>query len=280
MAIDDDDPKGLKKIYQNAIDKADDLQHHFAESAKFAGYIKDRLILNKPYWDFITDYPQGNSTVDTTKMSGQLFLGSFKRNLEMIEEQIPNQAANLTKLVSSIDSFWANTAILGHVTPDFNNEKVDYHPCPFVHRENDLDRSIRLEKLDPSLAKTYRGVWEAFYGTNSDRERAALFMMRQTFDHLFDTLSPDDKVRKSPIWKEKDGPKKDLVTRTERIEYAAITHIKDESKRDMLSGSTKMIKNAYDELNKAHKRGDLDPKKAKAAIQAMDKIISDWLDAL
>jgi hypothetical protein len=61
-----------------------------------------------------------------------------------------------------------------------------------------------------------------------------------------------------------------------------MTHIKDkdESLAEMLSSSAKSIVEVHNELSQAHKPGELDSKKARKAILAMDRIISDWLDAL
>jgi hypothetical protein len=33
-------------------------------------------------------------------------------------------------------------------------------------------------------------------------------------------------------------------------------------------------------LNQAHKRGELDPNKARNAIYAMDKVLSEWLNTV
>ena len=274
------DSEEFRRLFKVTKDTADKLHRHYTEGAKFTGYILDRLEANEPYWDTLVDYSPDDTGIDMTVGSGEVFLRSYNQQLNNLYNQLPDHSASLITLASSGATFDANTASLVDVVPVFEGKEIDHQPCPFINQEDFSSRGDRLEKLDHSLADTYRQVWEALHGTRSDPERAALYLMRQTYDHFFDILSPDDEVRKSSIWKKKEGEKPELVTRIERIEYAALSHINDEVQAKMLSSSAKPILKVYNELNQAHKRGELNPQKARKAVLAMDKILSDWLDAL
>jgi len=274
------DAKEFRRLFKETKDTADKLHQHYAEGANFTGYIRDRLEAIEPYWNTLVDYSPDDTDIDMAVGSGEVFLKSYNHKLNNLYDQLPDHSASLVTLASSCATFDANTASLADVVPVFEGKEIAHQPCPFIDQEDFSSRGNRLEKLDKSIADTYRQVWEALHGTRSDPERAALYLMRQTYDHFFDILAPDDEVRKSSVWKKKEGEKSELVTRVERIEYAALRHIKDEDQAKILSSSAKPILKVYNKLNQAHKRGELNPKKARKAVLAMDKILSDWLDAL
>jgi hypothetical protein len=273
-------PEEIKRLFEESKVAADKLHRRYTQGAKLTGYIRDRLEANEPYWVTLADCSPEDPDMDMTIASGEAFLRSYKQQLNYLYGQLSDQSASLTTLASSGSTFDANTASLCDVIPIFQGKELEHQPCPFIEQGDYSSRERQLEKLDPSLARTYSQVWEALHGTRSDPERTALYLMRQTYDHFFYVLAPDDKVRQSKVWKEKEGDKPELVTRAERIEYAALTHIKDEGWAKLMSSSAKPILKVYSELNQAHKRGELNPTKARRAVLAMDKVISDWLDAL
>jgi hypothetical protein len=143
--------------------------------------------------------------------------------------------------------------------------------------------SKRLAKLDPNLAKTYEECWQAVYGTTADPERAALWQMRQVFDHLFEILVPDDDlVLESEYWKhktevgEEDSGK---VKRSDRIKFAA-SQIEDQNRVETLIASVDHMDKTYNALNYAHKRGKIDAQKAWSTLHGMQVLFEKWLDAL
>lgn len=113
-----------------------------------------------------------------------------------------------------------------------------------------------------------------------DKERAALFLIRQSFDHLFDILAPDEKVRASKYWKPKEGDKPNQVYRIERIEYASYSHIADPLRANTLAATSKQMNEVYNLLNQAHERGELNIDKAMKALRAMKSMLDEWADAL
>lgn len=139
----------------------------------------------------------------------------------------------------------------------------------------------RLALVDPALGKTYQGIWEALYGTDADPERAATYLMRQAFDHFFSKFAPDDAVRNSPSrQKNVEGKKDNQVTRSERLEFTAVTHIGDPVKAEALMVSIKHMVAVYSSLNRAHDRGELDRGKARQVLNEMRSILEDWIDAI
>lgn len=280
MTNDKYDPNELKSLFWTAIDTADKLHKRYTEGANLTGYIRDRLVADEWYWTTVIKHSTGDPGMDMTIASGIDFMRLYNRQLGELYDQFPDQTPKLVTVASSGATLDANTASLSDVAVVFEGKELEYQPCPFIKQGDTASRAERLEKLDRSLADTYRQVWEALHGTRSDPERTALYLMRQTYDHFFGLLAPDGEVRKSKVWTKKKGNKPDLVTRQERIEYAALAHIKDDVQAKMMSASAKPILKVYYELNQAHKRGELNPTKARKAVQAMDKIISDWLDAL
>ena len=100
------------------------------------------------------------------------------------------------------------------------------------------------------------------------------------FDHLFGVLAPDDKVKVSPYWEPKDDNETNQVTRAERIEYAANTHIRNKTASERLIASTKHMLEVYNTLNKAHKRGKLDRSQSRESLKEMQSIIEDWVQSL
>jgi hypothetical protein len=139
----------------------------------------------------------------------------------------------------------------------------------------------KLDKFDPELGRVYRSVWEIYSTTSENPERAAMYHMRQTYDHLLRRLSPDEDVRKSVYYdKNKKPPDDGKVIRRERIAYAAFTNIANSVDANLIVGNTDHILETYSYFNKAHGDKPIDSKEAKIMLDAMDNIIKRWVDLL
>jgi hypothetical protein len=141
----------------------------------------------------------------------------------------------------------------------------------------------RFSAFSPALRQTYKAIDESLHTTMSDPERSALFLSRQAFDQLLDALAPDSKVRESPFWRlksEKEDKNPNAVWRVERIKYAASTHVANEARANTLIAEADQILSVYRLLNKAHKRGSIDPKVAIQAVKSMKLFLEEWVDAL
>lgn len=276
---DKNDLSTISVLFDEAEESADELHKKYSDGAKLTGYIRDRLVAAKPYWVSLSEKYSNDPEVAPTVASGIDFLKAYNQELNNLNASLPYPQEKLISIIGSGEAFDVNTASIADVIP-IENFNFEHQPCPFIDHSNAESRAIQLENLDVSLAKTYLQVWEDLHSTRSDPERAALYLMRQTYDHFFAILAPDGDVRQSDVWKEKAGDKPDQVTRIERIEYAALSHISDQEKAKMMIASAKPILKVYDELNRAHKRGEVNPAKARNAIHAMDTILSEWLNAI
>jgi len=105
-------------------------------------------------------------------------------------------------------------------------------------------------------------------------------LMRQVFDHFFTVLAPDDLVRQSPYWHEKNEEEADLITRRERITYAAFTHVRDRARAETMVANITVILDAYKILNKIHERGSISEEQARTALKTMKEFIENWTDAI
>lgn len=156
----------------------------------------------------------------------------------------------------------------------------------FIIPEPQHDREYyydQFSKIDNSLGKTYKEIDEIIHTTESDPGRAGLYMVRQTFDHFFDVIAPDDDVRKSIYWKEKKpNESKDpkAVWRIEKIKYAAYTQIKDKQKAQSLVDQSNYMLSTYQLLNKAHNRKEINQREAKNLILSMKTILEGWIEAI
>jgi hypothetical protein len=269
------DSEIFKNLIKENITKADKLHKQFTHQANQLGYIRDNLKEVEPYWAGLADSPIHGGEVTNTLNSGFEFMGALNEGLDNIEFVTSNLDKKFTTLTTSTDTAFASAATMSTVTPVENVSKIPFKPCPFIKQKGYEYYAKCLEKMNFQLAKTYRQTWEALHGTRAEPERAAMFQIRQTYDHFFEILAPDDEVRKSKFWKRKNGEKPDQINRHERIEYAAHTHIKDKNTAKLLSANVTAILQAYRKLNKAHKRGKLDPIDARQAINAIDKIIKE-----
>lgn len=274
------DPDKFKKRISDNIDKADRLHRKFTRQANQLGYIRDSLIEIEPYWRGLADSAIGGSAAINTLDSGSQFMNGLGEGLDNIQMITSNLDQTFSTITTSTDTAFSSTATMSTIVPVKNVNKVDYKPCPFLKQKDHEYYAHRLEKLDPQLAKTYRQTWEALHGTRAEPEHTALFQIRQTYDHFFGILAPDEEVRKSKFWSKKEGEKSKQVYRRERIEYAAHTHVKDKTTATLICANATAILDAYERLNIAHKRDKLNPKDAREAITSIDKILKEWINAL
>jgi len=208
------------------------------------------------------------------------FIMSYRDELAGLRGRSDLPLSGLSAAAGTAATFFATTSSASSVITVREVGEILYEPSPFRPEGGQPTYADRFAKLDPALGDTYWQIWEALYATRADRERSALFLMRQAFDHLFDRLAPDGDVRDSIYWHPKEGDKPNQVYRSERLQYAAHMHIKDQNRANTLAASTKQMLDLYDALNMAHTRGRLNQDKARKALLAMRQMLEDWADAL
>lgn len=266
-------------VIDETIADLDNQHTRLVEQAAEVGYARDLLIAAKPLWTKMADATAGSASPPAVYSSGVSLLCAYRdevrSNAKLVvgiegpSRSLLNSAVQLCAATGSTASFSATT--LGAVTPP-----------PVAHTpERHEECARRLSLLDESLAKTYRAIWELLYATRQDPVRAALWEVRQAFDHLFSLLSPDDVVRLSEYWVRKTDLKApDLVTRSERITYAAHTWATTTERKETLLIATEHMIDVYQRLNVAHQRGQLDEPKARAALHEMLSLLECWAYAI
>ena len=254
-----------------------DVQQAFIERAMQLGYAGEFVLSTRPVWEAMKNLGlEPNSDAYPVYVSGIGVLCAVRDEIESLKEKELALGSGFESVISaagSAVSVASSTGSLVEIVGDVIDAVVE---APF-----DLDRferhAERFDKFDADLGKTYREMGEALYGTRSDPERAALFLMRQAFDHLFDHLSPDADVAD---WLRQSGLESDKISRRQRIEYAAEHHIRDEVRSNTLRKLSKHMNDVYESLQHAHKRGKLDRRKAQNALGEMQKMLEQWADAL
>ena len=280
MAKQTDQTQEFVKRYDQVLAKLEELHCQTAQQASIIGYASSSLNNIRPVWERLADQSGDDPVLELPLASGITILGGLDVELADTLEQSSNMSDHTHSIATSVQTFTANTTISStYLGPD-EVAQVSYNPCPHLKRDESAQYAARLGKLDPALERTYRQVWDTLHGTIADPERSALFAMRQVFDHLFDILAPDDEVRKSPYWTCKAEGNPDQVTRGERMEFAANTRTSAKQRAEELLASAKTAIGAYQNLNKAHERGTLNPVAARNAVMAMDQIVRDWVDGL
>jgi hypothetical protein len=153
-------------------------------------------------------------------------------------------------------------------------------PPPHWSKDRIEQYAKKLETLNPELGKVARSVWQSFYGGSDSAERTSIFLMRQLYDHLFSLLAPDDEVRTSPFFKEKEGDKPQQVHRRERLQYAAFVRVPDRLLGEALFREADQALELYEQLNRLHTRGALDPAAVRDVLTSMQAVIEQWVDAV
>ena len=271
--IDEERPEDIIDEMEQTLD---DLHAEFTEAAAVIGEEKERIQAIRPVWQALADSDTDSSEYASVFTTGVHALAAHRDQLNEIRDQFGSVGSQVRLISGSTDSTMAITAATESF---FSRGLVAVTPLPATlpPREESRDVEEALLRLDPALHATYVGVREALYGTRSDPERAALYEIRQVFDHFFSILAPDDQVRESRYWSPKEGDKPNPVTRDERLRYAAHTHARTPVLARTLIGSSRHMLSVHDALNSAHRRGELDVNKARTSIREMDTLLRQWI---
>jgi len=272
-------PEEFKRIFDTAEESAEKLHTSIVESAQYAGLILQVIKVSRRVYMVLARRSLEEPKFLPLVVGGMEIISYLTKNLEEIFNQYEKPKIYLRASADTASTFLYSSGTSTQFEKTLQDEISPYLPEILLNRDRD-SYAKRLETIDMSLGKTYKEAWESYYGTKSDPLRSALFLMRQTFDHFFNTLAPDDKVRASQYWGPKKGDEPYQIHRVERIEYSAFTYIKEKSLAVTYAASAKQLNQAYDLLNKAHKRGELDPEKDTNALLTISKSIEDWLDVI
>lgn len=273
------DSEKPEEIIDEIASRLDKLHVKFVETSANIGYARDAIQSVRPVWERL-----GNSTsTDPDALdlydTNFRFLQSFRDEVRSYQELAMPLAGLFNNTAGTASTFISASG----TTDAFFGSTAEYSPSDFPVFLTPDQHEIYVKRFmafDESLGKTYQEIWEVLYGTRADPERTALYLIRQSFDHLFGKLAPDDEVRKSPFWTAKDGEKPEQISREERIQYAASTHIKDNARSETILASSKHMLNVYKALNRAHERNTINRAKARKALEEMRTFLQDWANAV
>lgn len=270
----------IRRAFEEAEKTVTELQSQYAQAAQSLGQVSSVLYTTKPYWVQLAAQSGGNATILPILESGKATVAEISHSLASVQPHQRPPVATLQSVSLSASFFGSNTAATSSLLPLNGNTQFRVEAIPIPEFSTEKTLANRFATIDPALGKVCTEIWESLYGTLADPERSALFMIRQTWDHFFEYLAPDAEVRKSSFWTEKQGDRPDMVTREERFRFAVDRHVKDpQSKALLLAACTQMLE-LYQELNRAHKRGEIDRTKARRSLNSMYSWLVQWADAL
>lgn len=274
-----DDFEKPEEIIDDITSRLDDLHEKFVEESANIGYTRDAFQLVRPTWERLGNSETSDpDSIDLYETNYQ-FLRSFRNEVRSYQEMATPFLGlfnNTAGTVSAFISASSTTAAFVVNSTDYALPDYSVFLTPSQHETN----TKRFLAFDESLGKTYQKIWEVLYGTRADPERAALYLIRQSFDHLFGKLAPDNEVRNSPFWALKEGDKPEQIWRAERVRYAAFTHIKDRARSETLMASSNHMLSVYKALNRAHEQKNIDRVKARKALEEMRTFLEDWANAV
>lgn len=276
------------EVISNIKRELKDKQQKLVGGAQEIRYAHDLVSESEPVWRRLDDVIQTDQPDEVVASSYQ-FLLDFERQVSAFKpltDEITAQARYVTHSATFFADATASTASFVNWPPT--------HPVPSVspimdrlrlqtikHAFDAHDKHAAiLDRIDPALGETFRSIKESYYGSAFDRVRKALGAARQTWDHLFDKLAPDDEVRGQPWWSSENPDKPTQVTRKQRIRFAAEKYVKDPNQRAVLVSEAQHMNDVYDKLQRLHTRGPLDETKDSDALFEIVRLIGVWLDSL
>ncbi len=279
---DDNQQVNLEKpeqIIDDTVARLDTIHQTLVNEATQVGYARDALLAIRPQWVSIANASTTNPEAAQIYASGLNLLAALRNEVRAQQSVVAPLSGLFAPTSGSIGSLINATGTTASFLPSVYNAPANYEPFPAPDRHEQYGE--RFARLDPTLGKTYLEIWEALYVTRAEPERAALYLIRQAFDHFFEKLAPDDDVRRSPCWAKKTEPGKERqVWREERIKYSVAVHVKDTVRANTLIASTQHMLDVYQGLNRAHERDELDRDKARGALAEMRSILENWADAI
>jgi len=255
------------------------IQQRIAAASEQAGYAQKMISASKPYWRS-ADKIFMEGTEDEILTSGYDVVQSFNEEVHSLDEQ-SGEFLNKVQSVMGSAHIVANST---GSTAAFSGYPFDFDPKPLRQFRYTFDShdeyAKRISELDSSLGQTFGGIKGAYFGSSKDGLRQALFLTRQTFDHFFDVLVKDEEVKQQSWWSPENPQEPDVVSRPQRIRYAAEKYVDDPARRQLLIDGAQHMNNVYNKLQKLHKRGSLDEEKDKDALFEMLDLLKTWVDSL
>jgi len=265
------------QLIEDTKQRLQEIQNKVSAATEQIGYASEVVSATEPVWRAM-DKPIQSKHPNEIVASGDNVLLSINEQVKDIDIQADNflhQAHSIAGSVEILSSTAQNTASFAGVPTNYNPESLARFQYSFDRHDSYADK---LEKVNPAMAVTFRGIKNNYLIKSHDHIRTALFETRQVFDQLFDALAQDDEGKTQLWWKPEDPEKPDVVTRTQRIRYAAEKNVAGGKKQIVLIEGSKHMLDIYTKLQMLHKRKALDDAKAKDAILEMLTLIREWVD--
>lgn len=273
------DPEEFDKAFTRADHSANQLHSKLGEGAQLAGYVRMSLRISRKIYSSLAIRASEEPELIPIVKGAIDFVNNLAAELDQIESNLTPPISRLYTLTSTAFSFTSSSGTLIDTDLLESLEASPFTVPPFLAKDR-KEQARKFDQLDEILGETYRGAWETYHGGTSDPLRGALYLMRQTFDHLFDLLAPVDQVRESEYFEPKAEGNEDAVHRVERIRYAAATHVADEGLAIAFTAAAPQVKSAYDELSRAHKRGEIDHDRATGALVSISSFLEEFVSAI
>lgn len=276
---DSERPKRIAELAGEIADSFDQQQMDHAGAAQGAGYAASLFRGFESTYGSVPDDPLLAGTEVSMRALREFTQDCGKRVSELttdIRSLVYSVAAN-----ASVSAGVAIVAIpLGQSSATWPVLFGVPQPPPSWTPERFQEYAAKLTRLDPELGNVYHSVWQKFHSGTDDPYRAALGAMRQSFDHLFRILAPDDAIRASPYFTKKKGEKPNQVHRQERLRFAANKLITDPTRRALVESEVNSVLENYERLNKMHDTAPLDRTFVNQALHAMQGVVEQWVDVI
>ena len=272
------DQERPEEIIDEMVGSLADIHTRLVDAASQVGEAQERVEGVRPSWQGMAEAHTADPETAAVYISGVHALSAYRDQLKLLA----GEDTSIQSVASIVSGSSDGTSAITAVTHSFFSQGVLSVPPPpptLPSKEDSAKFEATLRSLDPSLAATYSSIREALYGTRSDPDRAALYAIRQVFDHLFSILAPDDRVRASPYWRPKSEGDPKKVSRDERLRYAANTNAHSPTQARSLIASSRHMLNVYEALNRAHTRGQVDPVRSRSSLREMDALLRQWVSA-
>jgi len=257
-------PEDLIDELEKASIETDELHNNFADALTKTGFAKETIDRTKEHVINLiqsTEDPRIYQPVINT-LSQEVI--AYRQEVKQVTIDTSPTFLKVNGLASTAYSMATSSGSLVDGIYPVHEEDL-FVPYQFKPKSEEIKTA--LKEIDPALFDIFQEIQEIFYNTKADNIKMALAATRQTFDHFFHILAPDDDVRASNYWKPKINTEKpNQIYRVERVQYAIATHIKDAYRAKTLLASGRHIIATYKVLNKLHTRGKVNLNATKKAI--------------
>jgi len=271
----DEDPTRPSRIADMAIEatKGLDKAHEFhIQQAQEIGYVRDTLGGFAMQIREAPDFP-GLADTEETFREGLRLLENYNRT--SCERSVPVASIFLTATAATAVS---DIVCIG-LAPHKDERSVISAPNlpPWWNLSTMRLYAAQLDGMRPSLGSLLLGAWEALYATRHEAGRTALLNIRELFNQLFECVAPDEEVRCSQFFQDKED---DKVHRRERLHCAVNKATTSETVAQSLTAQIPSVLNAYKDANELHRRELVSNEAARGTFIALFNFMKEILDAL